>query len=286
MSQDVLTQPASEDRNEHIGFRTEVRSVDTLHAKKPSPTKVSTKDLDLWYGTKQALSKVSLEIPLNHVTAFIGPSGCGKSTYLRTINRMNDTILGCRVEGEVLVDGINIYDKQLDVVELRKRVGMVFQKSNPFPKSIWENVSYGPKILGEDDKNTLNEIVERSLKHAALWDEVKDRLHYSALGLSGGQQQRLCIARALATGPEVLLMDEPASALDPISTAKIEELIFELKKDYTIIIVTHNMQQAARVSDITAFFYMGELIEAGDTRDMFTNPQKKQTEDYITGRFG
>lgn len=286
MSQDVLTQPASEERNEQIGFRTEVRPVDTTQIKKTSPTKVSTKNLDLWYGAKQALSKVSLEIPINHVTAFIGPSGCGKSTYLRTINRMNDTILGCRVEGEVLVDGINIYDKQLDVVELRKRVGMVFQKSNPFPKSIWENVSYGPKILGEDDKNTLNEIVERSLKHAALWDEVKDRLHYSALGLSGGQQQRLCIARALATGPEVLLMDEPASALDPISTAKIEELIFELKKDYTIIIVTHNMQQAARVSDITAFFYIGELIEAGDTRDMFTNPQKKQTEDYITGRFG
>ncbi len=286
MSQDVLTQPASEERNEQIGFRTEVRPVDTTQIKKTSPTKVSTKNLDLWYGAKQALSKVSLEIPINHVTAFIGPSGCGKSTYLRTINRMNDTILGCRVEGEVLVDGINIYDKQLDVVELRKRVGMVFQKSNPFPKSIWENVSYGPKILGENDKNTLNEIVERSLKHAALWEEVKDRLHYSALGLSGGQQQRLCIARALATGPEVLLMDEPASALDPISTAKIEELIFELKKEYTIIIVTHNMQQAARVSDITAFFYMGELIEAGDTRDMFTNPQKKQTEDYITGRFG
>lgn len=287
MSQDVLTQPASEERNEQIGFRTEVRSVEATQTKKRvASTKVSTKDLDLWYGAKQALSKVSLEIPVNHVTAFIGPSGCGKSTYLRTINRMNDTILGCRVEGEVLVDGINIYDKQLDVVELRKRVGMVFQKSNPFPKSIWENVSYGPKILGENDKNTLNEIVERSLKHAALWEEVKDRLHYSALGLSGGQQQRLCIARALATGPEVLLMDEPASALDPISTAKIEELIFELKKDYTIIIVTHNMQQAARVSDITAFFYMGELIEAGDTRDMFTNPQKKQTEDYITGRFG
>lgn len=286
MSQDVLTQPASEERNERIGLRTEVRPVDTTQAKRVASTKVSTKNLNLWYGAKQALTNVSLDIPINHVTAFIGPSGCGKSTYLRTINRMNDTILGCRVEGEVHVDGINIYDKQLDVVELRKRVGMVFQKSNPFPKSIWENVSYGPKILGENDKNTLNEIVERSLKHAALWDEVKDRLHYSALGLSGGQQQRLCIARALATGPEVLLMDEPASALDPISTAKIEELIFELKKDYTIIIVTHNMQQAARVSDITAFFYMGELIEAGDTRDMFTNPQKKQTEDYITGRFG
>lgn len=252
----------------------------------PHPVKVSTKNLKLWYGQKQALSDVSLELPLNNVTAFIGPSGCGKSTYLRTLNRMNDTILGCRVEGEVLVDGINIYDNHLDVVELRKRVGMVFQKSNPFPKSIWENVAYGPKILGERNKNTLNDIVEESLKHAALWDEVQDRLHYSALGLSGGQQQRLCIARALATGPEVLLMDEPASALDPISTAKIEELIFELKKDYTIIIVTHNMQQAARISDVTAFFYMGELIEFGDTRNMFTKPKKKQTEDYITGRFG
>jgi phosphate transport system ATP-binding protein len=286
MSQDVATQPAADERSERIGFRTEVRAVDEQASKRSLPVKVSTRGLDLWYGTKQALTKVSLDIPKNHVTAFIGPSGCGKSTYLRTLNRMNDTILGCRVEGEVLVDGINIYDKQLDVVELRKRVGMVFQKSNPFPKSIWENVAYGPKILGEKDKTTLNEIVERSLKHAALWEEVKDRLHHSALGLSGGQQQRLCIARALATGPEVLLMDEPASALDPISTAKIEELIFQLKKEYTIIIVTHNMQQAARVSDITAFFYMGELIEAGDTRDMFTNPQKKQTEDYITGRFG
>jgi phosphate transport system ATP-binding protein len=286
MSQDVATQPAADERSERIGFRTEVRAVDEQASKRSLPVKVSTRGLDLWYGTKQALTKVSLDIPKNHVTAFIGPSGCGKSTYLRTLNRMNDTILGCRVEGEVLVDGINIYDKQLDVVELRKRVGMVFQKSNPFPKSIWENVAYGPKILGEKDKTTLNEIVERSLKHAALWEEVKDSLHHSALGLSGGQQQRLCIARALATGPEVLLMDEPASALDPISTAKIEELIFQLKKEYTIIIVTHNMQQAARVSDITAFFYMGELIEAGDTRDMFTNPQKKQTEDYITGRFG
>lgn len=252
----------------------------------PYAVKVSTHDLNLFYGEKQALKNVSLDIPSTRVTAFIGPSGCGKSTYLRTLNRMNDTIIGTKITGEVLVDGVNIYDSKLDVVELRKRIGMVFQKSNPFPKSIWENVAYGPKILGEKNKAKLNEIVEHSLHQAAIWDEVKDRLHYSALGLSGGQQQRLCIARALATNPEVLLMDEPASALDPISTAKIEELIFELKKKYTIIIVTHNMQQAARVSDITAFFYIGELIEVGDTRDMFTNPKKKQTEDYITGRFG
>lgn len=286
MANDVITDIKTNEPDEHIGVRTEVRSHTSPTGPKARPVKVSTHSLNLWYGAKQALTNVELDIPKNHVTAFIGPSGCGKSTYLRTLNRMNDTILGCRIEGEVIIDGVNIYDKQLDVVELRKRVGMVFQKSNPFPKSIWENVAYGPKILGENNKNTLNEVVEQSLKHAALWEEVKDRLHNSALGLSGGQQQRLCIARALATGPEVLLMDEPASALDPISTAKIEELIFQLKKDYTIIIVTHNMQQAARVSDVTAFFYMGELIEAGETRDMFTNPQKKQTEDYITGRFG
>lgn len=253
---------------------------------KARPVKVSTKNLDLFYGAKQALKGVTLEIHEKRVTAFIGPSGCGKSTYLRTLNRMNDTIVGCKITGEVIIDGVDIYDPRLDVVELRKRVGMVFQKSNPFPKSIWENVAYGPKILGERNKATLNEIVEKSLRQAAIWDEAKDRLHHSALGFSGGQQQRLCIARALATNPEVILMDEPASALDPISTAKIEELIFELKKDYTIVIVTHNMQQAARVSDITAFFYLGELIEVGHTRDMFTNPAKKQTEDYITGRFG
>ncbi len=248
--------------------------------------KVSTKNLNLFYGEKHALRDITLDIPTNRVTAFIGPSGCGKSTYLRTLNRMNDTIVGCKITGDAVIDGVNIYDSRLDVVELRKRVGMVFQKSNPFPKSIWENVAYGPKILGEKNKQTLNELVERSLQQSALWEEVKDRLHHSALGLSGGQQQRLCIARALATSPEVLLMDEPASALDPISTAKIEELIFELKHNYTIAIVTHNMQQAARVSDVTAFFYLGELIEAGDTRDMFTKPVKKQTEDYITGRFG
>ncbi len=248
--------------------------------------KIVTNDLDLFYGTKQALSKVTLNIPERQVMAFIGPSGCGKSTYLRTINRMNDLIPGVKITGEVKIDGVDIYDRDLDVVELRQRVGMVFQKSNPFPKSVWENVAYGPKILGEKNKTKLNEIVERSLKQAAIWDEVKDRLQNSALSLSGGQQQRLCIARALAVDPEVLLMDEPASALDPISTAKIEELIFDLKQVYTIAIVTHNMQQAARVSDFTAFFYMGELIEVGETRNMFTNPAKKQTEDYITGRFG
>jgi len=221
MANDVMTDIKANQRDEHIGVRTEIRGDDNPSGAKARPVKVSTHSLNLWYGTKQALINVGLDIPKNHVTAFIGPSGCGKSTYLRTLNRMNDTILGCRVEGEVIIDGINIYDKQLDVVELRKRVGMVFQKSNPFPKSIWENVAYGPKILGENNKNTLNEIVEQSLKHAALWEEVKDRLHNSAFGLSGGQQQRLCIARALATGPEVLLMDEPASALDPISKAKI-----------------------------------------------------------------
>ncbi len=250
------------------------------------PVKVVTRDLNLFYGTKQALSKIALDIRERQVTAFIGPSGCGKSTYLRTLNRMNDLIGGVKITGEVKIDGIDIYQKGLDVVELRKRVGMVFQKSNPFPKTIWENVAYGRRIMGERNKMHLNEVVEKSLKQAALWDEVKDRLHHSALGLSGGQQQRLCIARALAVEPEVLLMDEPASALDPISTAKIEELIFQLKESFTIIIVTHNMQQAARVSDVTAFFYMGELIESGETRDIFTNPFKKQTEDYITGRFG
>ncbi|MDP4200614.1 MAG: phosphate ABC transporter ATP-binding protein PstB [Bacteroidota bacterium] len=248
--------------------------------------KVQTKNLNLFYGIKQALRDITLDIRERQVTAFIGPSGCGKSTYLRTLNRMNDLIPGVRITGEVRIDDVDIYQKGLDVVELRKRVGMVFQKSNPFPKSIFENVAYGPKLMGERNKVRLAEIVEQSLKRAAIWDEVSDRLHHSALGLSGGQQQRLCIARALAVNPEVILMDEPASALDPISTAKIEELIFELKKNYTIIIVTHNMQQAARVSDVTAFFYLGELIEAGETREMFTNPAKKQTEDYITGRFG
>ena len=271
----------------HLGRSSEVATARKRDANAPNmPAKIITRDLNLFYGPKQALRNISLDIAEHQVTAFIGPSGCGKSTYLRTLNRMNDLIPGVRITGEVHMDGVDIYDKGIDVVELRKRVGMVFQKSNPFPKSIWENVAYGPKVLGNRNKARLNDLVERSLKQAALWDEVKDRLHHSAMGLSGGQQQRLCIARALAVEPEVLLMDEPASALDPISTAKIEELIFQLKETYTIVIVTHNMQQAARVSDITAFFYIGELVEAGDTRDIFTNPKKKQTEDYITGRFG
>ncbi len=251
------------------------------------PNKITTSDLNLFYGSKQALKSIALDIAERQVTAFIGPSGCGKSTYLRTLNRMNDLIAGVKITGNIRIDGVDIYQKGLDVVDLRKRVGMVFQKSNPFPKSIWENVAYGPKVLGTHNKAKLNDLVEKSLKQAAIWDEVKDRLHHSAMGLSGGQQQRLCIARALAVEPDVLLMDEPASALDPISTAKIEELIFELKENYTIVIVTHNMQQAARVQRCNlAFFYMGELIiEAGATTDIFTNPKKKQTEDYITGRF-
>jgi phosphate transport system ATP-binding protein len=240
----------------------------------------------LHYGSKMALNNVSIEIPENKVTALIGPSGCGKSTFLRSLNRMNDLIDTVKIEGNILIDGINIYDKNIDVVNLRKKVGMVFQKSNPFAKSIYENVAYGSRINGINNKNELNEIVENSLCNAAIWDEVKDRLHDSALGLSGGQQQRLCIARTLAVNPEVILMDEPASALDPISTSKIEELIHSLKEKFTIVIVTHNMQQAARVSDETAFFYLGELIEYGKTKKIFTNPDKKQTEDYISGRFG
>jgi len=249
-------------------------------------TKIKTKDLSLYYGAKMALNSISIDIPEKEVTAFIGPSGCGKSTFLRTLNRMNDLIPSVKITGEVLVDNLNIYDKQIDVVNLRKKVGMVFQKSNPFTKSIYENVAYGPRINGINNKSKLEEIVETSLQKAFIWEEVKDRLHDSAMGLSGGQQQRMCIARALAVEPEIILMDEPASALDPISTAKIEELIFELKKNYTIVIVTHNMQQAARVSDLTAFFYLGELIEFGKTRKIFTTPDKKHTEEYITGRFG
>ncbi|MCQ4270414.1 phosphate ABC transporter ATP-binding protein PstB [Pseudomonas kuykendallii] len=242
--------------------------------------------LNLFYGDKQALFDVSMNIPKQRVTAFIGPSGCGKSTLLRTFNRMNDLVDGCRVDGEILLDGQNIYRKGVEVAELRRRVGMVFQKPNPFPKSIYENVVYGLRIQGINQKRVLDEAVEWSLKSAALWDEVKDRLHDSALGLSGGQQQRLVIARTVAVQPEVLLLDEPCSALDPISTLKVEELIYELKSKYTIVIVTHNMQQAARVSDYTAFMYMGKLIEFGDTDTLFTNPAKKQTEDYITGRYG
>ena len=242
--------------------------------------------LNLFYGDKQALFDVSMNIPKQRVTAFIGPSGCGKSTLLRTFNRMNDLVDGCRVDGQILLDGHNIYQKGLDVAELRRRVGMVFQKPNPFPKSIYENVVYGLRIQGVNQKRVLDETVEWALKSAALWDEVKDRLHESALGLSGGQQQRLVIARTIAVEPEVLLLDEPCSALDPISTLKVEELIYELKSKFTIVIVTHNMQQAARVSDYTAFMYMGKLIEFGDTDTLFTNPSKKQTEDYITGRYG
>ncbi|UUY09598.1 phosphate ABC transporter ATP-binding protein PstB [Pseudomonas sp. J452] len=242
--------------------------------------------LNLFYGDKQALFDVSLNIPKQRVTAFIGPSGCGKSTLLRTFNRMNDLVDGCRVDGQILLDGHDIYSKSEDVAELRRRVGMVFQKPNPFPKSIYENVVYGLRIQGINQKRVLDEAVEWGLKSAALWDEVKDRLHESALGLSGGQQQRLVIARTVAVQPEVLLLDEPCSALDPISTLKVEELIYELKSKYTIVIVTHNMQQAARVSDYTAFMYMGKLIEFGDTDTLFTNPAKKQTEDYITGRYG
>lgn len=248
--------------------------------------KMYARGLDFFYGDFQALHDISLEFADNQVTALIGPSGCGKSTFLRCLNRMNDLIPIARVDGEVALDGSNIYDPKVDVVELRRRVGMVFQKPNPFPKTIFENVAYGLRVNGVKDKTYLEDKVEESLSRAALWDEVKDRLHSSALGLSGGQQQRLCIARALAVEPEVLLMDEPASALDPIATQKIEELIHTLKKQYTIIIVTHSMQQAARVSDITAFFYMGRLIEVGNTEMMFTRPANKQTEDYITGRFG
>lgn len=248
--------------------------------------KIRTNGLNLFYGQRQALRSISMDMSLNHVTALIGPSGCGKSTFLRSLNRMNDLIDDVRIDGEVTIDGVNIYDRGVDVVELRKRVGMIFQKSNPFPKSIFDNVAYGPRINGIRDAATLDEIVERSLKRSALWSEVKDDLTKSALALSGGQQQRLCIARAVAVDPDILLMDEPASALDPLATAKIEELIYELKENYTIVIVTHNMQQAARVSDFTAFFYMGELIEFGETKRLFTTPEKKQTEEYITGRFG
>lgn len=250
-------------------------------------SKIAVRDLNFFYGASQALFNVSLEIPDRLVTAFIGPSGCGKSTFLRTLNRMNDVVAGTRVEGEVLLDGENIYAPGTDVVELRRKVGMVFQKSNPFPKSIFDNVAYGLRINRlASSRRELEERVEEALQDAALWSEVKDRLNSSALGLSGGQQQRLCIARALAIRPEVILMDEPASALDPIATSKIEELIFDLKKHYTIAIVTHNMQQAARVSDFTAFFLLGKLIEVNTTEKMFTAPDQKTTEDYITGRFG
>ena len=252
----------------------------------PGVPKIETKNLNFFYGERQALFDITMSVPQRNVTALIGPSGCGKSTFLRTLNRMNDIVDSARIEGTVLLDGINIYQPNVDVVALRKRVGMVFQKSNPFPKSVFDNVAYGPRIAGLTDRRKLSEIVESCLKRAALWEEVSHRLKDSALALSGGQQQRLCIARALATDPEVLLMDEPASALDPASTARVEDLIFELRRNYTIVIVTHNMQQAARVSEYTAFFYQGRLIEIDKTDQMFTKPKQKETEDYITGRFG
>ena len=263
-----------------LGRKQQTRSLDT------ETLCIEAKDLNLFYGEKQALKDINLTLPEKRVSAFIGPSGCGKSTLLRCFNRMNDLVDSCRIEGEITIHDESILERTVDVAELRRRVGMVFQKPNPFPKSIYENVAYGLRLQGIKNRRTIDEIVEKSLHGAALWDEVKDRLHDSALGLSGGQQQRLVIARAIAIEPEILLLDEPASALDPISTLKIEELINELKDQFTIVIVTHNMQQAARVSDYTAFMYMGELIEFGDTDRIFTNPRQKQTEDYITGRYG
>ena len=247
---------------------------------------IKAKDLCLWYGTSQALKNINIEIPEKSITAFIGPSGCGKSTFLKNLNRMNDLIPSVKISGEITYGGTDIFDKSVDVNELRRQVGMVFQKPNPFPMSIYDNIAYGPRIHGIKNKVQLDEIVERSLKGAALWDEVKERLKKNALGLSGGQQQRLCIARALAVEPQVLLMDEPTSALDPISTSKIEELAIELKEKYTIVMVTHNMQQAVRISDYTAFFLLGELVEVDKTDKLFSAPRDKRTEDYITGRFG
>ena len=262
---------------------------DAIGAARPvsdHPVSIAVKNVNLFYGAKQALFDVTMDIPRGQVVAFIGPSGCGKSTLLRCFNRMNDLVDGCRVEGQILLDKQDIYDRSVNVAQLRRRVGMVFQKPNPFPKSIYENVAYGLRLLGVKNRAQLDEAVERSLKQAALWDEVKDQLDGSGLSLSGGQQQRLVIARAVALEPDVLLLDEPCSALDPISTAKIEELLFELKQKFTIVIVTHNMQQAARVSDYTAYMYLGKLVEYSPTRQLFTKPAKKETEDYITGRFG
>jgi phosphate transport system ATP-binding protein len=261
-------------------------SVITAKTGEPVNQIFSVENVSFYYGDKCALKSINLEIGEKKATAFIGPSGCGKTTLLRCLNRMNDLVLNTRVTGQIKLDGKNIYDPSMDVINLRRRVGMIFQKWNPFPKSIYENIIYGLRIVGVNNRAYLDEVVEKSLRRAALWDEVKDNLHKSAADLSGGQQQRLCIARALAVEPEVILMDEPCSALDPISTAKIEELIHELKDTFTIVIVTHNMQQAARVSDYTAFFYLGELIEFGETGKLFTAPEKRQTEDYITGRFG
>jgi len=275
---------AQQERTHSIDMSSVLRDKET--SQHPNETCIKVENLNLFYGEKQALYDINMEMPKKKVTAYIGPSGCGKSTLLRCINRMNDLVDSAKIDGKILLDGENIYDKDVRVAALRRRVGMVFQKPNPFPKSIFENVAYGLRIQGINDKRILEETVENSLRGAALWDEMKDRLNDNALGISGGQQQRLVIARAIAIEPEVLLLDEPASALDPISTLKIEELINELKEKYTIVIVTHNMQQAARVSDYTAFMYMGELIEIGATSELFTNPVKKQTEDYITGRYG
>ncbi len=258
----------------------------TPAASTENPAKIVIQDMNFFYGPVQALTTVNMHIPANKVTAFIGPSGCGKSTLLRCLNRLNDLVDGTRIEGEILLDGNDIYHPEVDVTDLRTRVGMVFQKVNPFPKSVWQNVAFGPQLQNVKTRATLDEIVEASLRGAGLWEEVKDRLHNSALGLSGGQQQRLCIARALAVNPDVLLMDEPCSALDPISTGRIEELLHTLKERLTIVIVTHNMQQASRVSDQTGFFLLGELIEYDDTKTIFTNPSERRTEDYITGRFG
>jgi len=273
-----------------IASRPSIKPMDTSVIKtkvgEPARNIFSVENVDFYYGEKHALKSINLEIGEKKSTAFIGPSGCGKTTLLRCLNRMNDLILNTRVTGSINLDGKNIYDPSMDVINLRRRVGMIFQKWNPFPKSIYENIVYGLRIVGVNNRSYLDEVVEKNLRRAAIWDEVKDSLHKSAVDLSGGQQQRLCIARALAVEPEVLLMDEPCSALDPISTAKIEELIHELKNTFTIVIVTHNMQQAARVSDYTAFFYLGELIEFGETGTLFTAPNKRQTEDYITGRFG
>lgn len=276
---------AEETRSHAIDMSSLGRLSDTLKLENEK-TSLEVKDLKLHYGDKEALHGINLVIPQKRVTSFIGPSGCGKSTLLRCFNRMNDLVDGCRIDGQILLENQNIYQRGVDVADLRRRVGMVFQKPNPFPKSIYENVAYGLRIQGINKKRVLDETVEWALKSAALWDEVKDRLDDSALGLSGGQQQRLVIARTVAVKPEVLLLDEPASALDPLSTLKIEELIHELKDEYTIVIVTHNMQQAARVSDYTAFMYMGDMVEFGNTNELFTNPAKKQTEDYITGRYG
>jgi phosphate transport system ATP-binding protein len=275
--------PGQDDRRE---LRVEAAEPKSPPAEDFDPKLIEIVNFDFFYSQAQVLHDISLEMPEKHVTALIGPSGCGKTTLLRNLNRMNDLIDGVRHKGDIKIKGVSIYHPHLEVISLRKRIGMVFQKSNPFPKSIYENVVYSLRVAGVKDKSALDETVERSLKSAALWDEVKDRLHDSGLSLSGGQQQRLCIARAIANRPEILLMDEPCSALDPVATAKIEDLILELKKDFTIVIVTHNMQQAARISDQTAFLYLGKLIEFDETSKIFTNPSKKQTEDYVTGRFG